>query len=156
MRKYAVVAARDLPPGHRLIVDVAGMSVGVFNVAGDFYAARNRCPHQGGPLCEGLVVFALTSRSPGEFHYDMSEPFVQCPWHNWEFSLRDGQSWFDPSRTRVRSYAITLEPLGSGNEAPSERASGSVIPYTRSRGPYAAETYPVAVEDDYVVITLRS
>ena len=43
----------EIPPGQRKIVDVAGRTIGVFNVGGDYFALLNRCPHQGGPLCSG-------------------------------------------------------------------------------------------------------
>ena len=51
-------ASDEIPPGSRKIVEVDGRSIGVFNVDGEFLALRNRCPHQGGPLCEGVQVLA--------------------------------------------------------------------------------------------------
>ena len=50
MAKYIVATLAELPPGSRKLVEVAGRSIGVFNIAGEFSALRNRCPHQGGPL----------------------------------------------------------------------------------------------------------
>ena len=35
------------------LVTIEGREIGVFNVHGEFYALRNRCPHQGGALCKG-------------------------------------------------------------------------------------------------------
>ena len=34
---------------------------------------------------------------------------LRCPWHGWEYDIRTGQSWWDPGRTRVRSYDVTIE-----------------------------------------------
>jgi len=113
-------------------VDVNGLSIGVFNVGGTFYALHSRCPHQGGPLCEGHVLGGLEADEPGVYRHDPSAPVVECPWHGWEFDLATGQSYFDPSGTRVRSY-----------------------PVTREKGPYRAETVPVAVEEELVVLLLR-
>ncbi|HEV8638476.1 MAG TPA: Rieske 2Fe-2S domain-containing protein, partial [Chloroflexota bacterium] len=48
--KHVVAAVDEIPPGGRKIVEVAGRSIGVFNLGGEFFALRNRCPHQGGPL----------------------------------------------------------------------------------------------------------
>ena len=51
-RLIDVAAAAEIPPGAREIVAVDGLQIGVFNLAGDFHAILNRCPHQAGPLCE--------------------------------------------------------------------------------------------------------
>ena len=45
---YAVCRANDLAPGARLIVELGGRSVGVFNIGGQFYALHNRCPTRAG------------------------------------------------------------------------------------------------------------
>jgi 3-phenylpropionate/trans-cinnamate dioxygenase ferredoxin subunit len=60
---------------------------------------------------------------------------VRCPWHSWEFDIRTGQSWFDPRRVRVRQFPAHVEKGAALRE-----------------GPYKAETFPVRVEDDYVVV----
>jgi hypothetical protein len=59
-----VARAEEIPPGERKIVEVGGRSIGVFNIAGRYYALRNRCPHQGGPLCTGLQFGELRSERP--------------------------------------------------------------------------------------------
>jgi nitrite reductase/ring-hydroxylating ferredoxin subunit len=106
--RVVVAEITDLPPGTRRIVEVAGRSIGVFNVGGEFLAVRNRCPHQGGPLCEGVTVGALTSDQPGEYDYTRPGEVIRCPWHAWEFDLRTGASWFDPARQRVRAYDVEV------------------------------------------------
>ena len=56
MRRYVVAKQEELPPGERKIVPVGGRGgIGVFNVGGSFYALKNRCPHKGGPLCQGRL-----------------------------------------------------------------------------------------------------
>ena len=52
-----MAAADEIGLGERKIVDVAGRSIGVFNIGGEFFALRNRCPHQAGALCEGALTF---------------------------------------------------------------------------------------------------
>ena len=59
--KVVVCKVEDLPPGERKIVKAGPRSIGVFNVYGEYYAIRNSCPHQGGPLCVGT-----RSDAPGE------------------------------------------------------------------------------------------
>lgn len=60
---------------------------------------------------------------------------MRCSWHGWEFDLRTGKSWCDPRRVRVKNYAVSVEP-------------GTRL----VEGPYVAETFPVSVEGEYVVI----
>lgn len=142
-----VIAGRvdDIPPGTRTIVEHEGRSIGVFNVDGEFFALRNSCPHQGGPLCLGQVSGFRTSDGPGRYRYTRVGEVVRCPWHAWEFDMRTGQSWFDPKRTRVKPYEVKVR---SGAELAVADTDG-LVP-----GPYQAETYAVRVEDSYVVVTV--
>jgi nitrite reductase/ring-hydroxylating ferredoxin subunit len=87
-RKLVIGRAEDLPPGERMIVDVDGHSIGVFNVDGKLFALLNRCPHQGAALCQGTVTRVLEADQPGAYRYDVGRPLLQCPWHSWEFDLR--------------------------------------------------------------------
>src|SRR5262245_58181263 len=131
MARYVVATTTEIPPGGRKIVEVAGRSIGVFNVGGEFLALRNRCPHQGGPLCEGGLSGLLEASAPGEYRYSHPGEMLRFPWHGWEFDLRTGQSWFDPARTRVRSYPVSVASGEPGSEP----------------RPYVAETYPVLIEE---------
>ncbi len=65
VRRVVVARADEIAPGERKIVDIGGRSVGVFNIGGEYFALRNRCPHQGGPLCAGLQFAPLRSSRPG-------------------------------------------------------------------------------------------
>ena len=67
MRSVVVARADEIAPGERKLVRVGGRSIGVFNVGGEYYALRNRCPHQGGPLCEGFQFAPLRAAGPGEY-----------------------------------------------------------------------------------------
>jgi 3-phenylpropionate/trans-cinnamate dioxygenase ferredoxin subunit len=107
--KFVVGRSEEIPPGSRKIVRVAGRSIGVFNVDGQFYAIRNRCPHQGAPLCEGKLWGALKSDLPGQFEYNATKDILACIQHGWEFSVRTGQSWCDPKRLRVRAYNVNVQ-----------------------------------------------
>lgn len=49
--------------------------------------------------------------------------------------MRDGQSWFDPKRVKIRSYPVAAE---RGDEL--------------QKVPHVAETFPVHVEDSYVIV----
>jgi nitrite reductase/ring-hydroxylating ferredoxin subunit len=151
--KYVVATADEIPPGERKIVTVAGRSIGVFNIDGEFFALRNRCPHQGGALCEGHLWGVLTASVPGEFEYNARREILTCPWHGWEFHVRTGQSWCDPVRLRVRRFDVSLE---RGETLTAERPAGEAEAGAPApgmvRGPYVVETYPVSVEGTYVVV----
>jgi nitrite reductase/ring-hydroxylating ferredoxin subunit len=141
--RVVVGKVSDFGNGDRKIVDVNGKSVGVFRIGDDFYALRNRCPHQWGPLCLGDFAPRAISDGPGDVRLDSGPPLIACPWHGWEYDLATGQSFMGPGRGNMaaRSYDVTVLP---GSELP--RADGRVP------GPYVAETVPVSVEQDYVVV----
>lgn len=154
MPKYIVATVDEIPPGGRKIIEIGGRSIGIFNLGGDFFALRNRCPHQGGPLCTGRLAGVLQSNLPGEYVYSRPGEILRCPWHGWEFHLRTGQSWFDPARVRTRSYRVSVEPGGALLERddadPTAPAPGL------QKGPYVAETYPVSLDRQYVVVEIPS
>jgi nitrite reductase/ring-hydroxylating ferredoxin subunit len=162
--KVVLARAADLADGERLIVTVQGRSIGIFNVGGRFYAFLNRCPHRGAELCKGDILGSLESDRPGEFRLDPERRFLACPWHGWEYDLETGESWFDPARTKARPFRVDVE---AGQIVAEDIASGRALelgedmadfidPQTRRiRGPYRAEVLPVAVEDEYLVLSLR-
>ena len=132
---HPVCRVDDLPPGARVIVDIGGISIAVFNVDGQLFALHNRCPHQGGALCKGPLVGVVTSTEPGRFDYSRRGELLKCPWHGWAYDIRTGQSWCDPKSTRARQFQVTVEP-------------GEKL----VKGPYVAETFPVSVQEEYVVV----
>jgi nitrite reductase/ring-hydroxylating ferredoxin subunit len=143
--RYVVAKVEDIPEGGRILVTVAGREIGVYKVDGSLYGLLNRCPHVGGPLCEGQFVGDVSAAVPGEIRFDPSRKLVACPWHNWEFDVTTGQSYFDPTKLRARAFRVEVE---SGGEIGAETSAGRV------EGPYRAETVPISVEDDYAVVVL--
>jgi nitrite reductase/ring-hydroxylating ferredoxin subunit len=69
----------------------AGRSYAVFTVGGELHVTDGGCPHNGGPLAEGLV----------------RDGFVTCPWHWYSYELATGRC-----RTAVgyelRRYPVVL------------------------------------------------
>ncbi len=135
MSKHVVAPVSEIPPGSKKLVTVRGRPIVIFNLDGVFYGLFNRCPHQGGSLCDGVQAGLVQSTEPGKYTYSRKGEFIRCPWHGWEFDIRTGQSWCEPARIKVRSY-------------PVEVAHGDEL----VQGPYVAETVKVAIEDDYVVV----
>jgi 3-phenylpropionate/trans-cinnamate dioxygenase ferredoxin subunit len=108
---HRVGAAGSIPDGGRQIVEIAGRSIGVFNLGGEFVALRNRCPHQGGPTCEGEVLQAfkayIDERGRVVEFYDKDQQVIACPWHGVEFDLHTGVCLADPD-TRIKTYPVTI------------------------------------------------
>ncbi len=137
MTRHVVGALDEVAPGQSKLVDVGGREIGVFNVNGEFYALANRCPHAGGSLCKGVITGLALSDRPGDYRLVRKGEFLRCPWHGWEFEIKTGQSWCDPKSTRVRQFNVAVV----GGEA-------------LVKGPYVAESFPVLIEKNYIVIDL--
>ncbi|QRP50262.1 Rieske 2Fe-2S domain-containing protein [Amycolatopsis sp. FDAARGOS 1241] len=152
--KIVVSRLDEFPPGERRIVRAGRRSIGVFRVGDRFYAINNHCPHMGGPLCLGRTKPWVSSTGPGEYEMAGEEALVACPWHGWEYDLETGQSFLGPGEPPARTYPVSVEP---GVEAGTITADEVVPPRTgvkggRRPGPYVTETFPVRVEDAYVVV----
>ncbi len=107
-RRLLVCEAADVEPGGRVIRNVDGLSVGVFNVHGRFYALHNRCPHTGGALCEGPVGGTSAATPEFGYAYEREGEILRCAWHGWEFEIATGRSLVDP-RIRARTYPVEVE-----------------------------------------------
>ena len=136
-KRYVVAKVPDVQPGTSKLVIAGGRRIALFNVGGTFYALADKCPHESGPLCKGRIIGLSASDMPGQYRLERPGEFVKCPWHGWEFEIRTGQSYCDPQNTRVRSFDAKVEPG-----------------FNLAKGPYVAETFPVTVEEDYVVIEI--
>lgn len=134
MEKHIVGRAKDMPAGSRKLLDVKGVSIGVFNVSEQFFALRNSCPHQGAPLCRGKITGTTLADKPFEVQYGREGEIIKCPWHGWEFDIMSGQSVFNPHKVKVRTYEVTVEGPEIDDEDPS------------------IETFPVTVEEGTVYV----
>lgn len=147
MSRHEICPARDLQPGERRIVEIEGLSIGVFNVDGEYYALNNVCPHQLAPLCEGRLTGTVTASTVGEYTWERDGRIIRCPWHNWEFDIETGQSVFNPHAVRTRTYDVEVEDPGM--DTPDEcQAYGTEL----SGDEPPVETYDVDVQDEMVVI----
>lgn len=69
-----ITEADNIPLREGRCVEVAGREIAIFNINGRFLAVDNRCPHKGGPLCDGIVTGT----------------HVVCPLHGRHFDLETG------------------------------------------------------------------
>lgn len=107
MTAHYVAHISDIPRGQRIIVDIEGRSIGVFNVKGNYYALLNYCPHQGAELCKGKICGTNIESEVYQFNYSKDEEIIRCPWHGWEFDIKTGQSLFD-KKVRTKSYKVEV------------------------------------------------
>jgi nitrite reductase/ring-hydroxylating ferredoxin subunit len=135
MSRHVVAPTSEIPPGNRKLFTLRGRPIAIFNLDGEYFGLLNRCPHQGGSLCEGVTTGLLESDEPGHYTYTRKGEILRCPWHGWEFDIRTGQSYCDPEKIRTKSYDVATEK------------GAKVV-----EGPYVAETVPVRVEEDYIVV----
>ncbi len=137
MVQHVLTEAGSIAPGERRVFSVNGREIAVFNIEGEYFAIYNRCPHEGAALCKGILVGLVESDEPGQYRFSRRGELLRCPWHAWEFDIRTGKSWFDPARTKVRSYQATL------------RRGAELI-----EGPYTLETFKVVADRDYLVLEM--
>ena len=137
MTRHIVAAVGEIAPGSSKLVTVRGREIAVFNVGGDYFAFFNRCPHAGASLCRGAIVHPADITEPGTYRLAADRLMLRCPWHGWQFDLRTGAAWCDPATLKARNYPVGVE-------------SGAAL----AQVPHAAETFPVSVDRDYVVIEM--
>jgi nitrite reductase/ring-hydroxylating ferredoxin subunit len=82
----------ELPPGGAKEVEHEGRVYAIFNVDGTIRAIDGICPHQGGPLAEGMLEGTL----------------VTCPWHGWQFDVCSGKTPLG-SRLKQTVYEVKIE-----------------------------------------------
>lgn len=105
----------EIPPGERkIVVPFRGRAgIGIFNIKGDFYAARNICPHKHGPLCTGELSGRVATEAPpssdGSFiSLERLGEVIRCPWHQWPFEIATGRCLVDPA-VRVATYPVKIK-----------------------------------------------
>lgn len=65
----------QIPPRQGRSVAIGDRELAIFNLGDRFFATDNRCPHKGGPLCDGIVTGVS----------------AVCPLHAWKINLADGR-----------------------------------------------------------------
>jgi nitrite reductase (NADH) small subunit len=90
---FVRLASRDaVAPERAFVGRVGDYEVAVFDLGDTLVAYENVCPHQGGPIGDGMIAAAT----------------VTCPWHAWCFDLRSG-SIVIGDFARLRRFAVFAE-----------------------------------------------
>lgn len=87
---FKAATVGEIPEGEGKPITVAGKTIALFNIGGEYFAIDDMCPHRGGSLGRGTVE--------GEW--------VFCPLHAWKFNLKTGLM---PMAGGVASYPVRVE-----------------------------------------------
>ncbi len=88
-----VGSVEDIPKLGARVVKTAEGDIGVFRTNDDeIFALRDSCPHEGGPLSQGIV----------------HDHKVTCPLHNWNIELATGEA-VAPDEGCAATYPVKVE-----------------------------------------------
>ena len=125
-----VGAVADFEDSVMRTVSASGRELTIVRWEERFYAIRNICPHMGARLSGGSVSPRIVCAHPLEpAEVDHDRPVLLCPWHGWTFDLFTGESFYDGTRHRLRSYPIVVEgdrllvDTGAGSHAAARSPS---------------------------------
>lgn len=98
----ALCLADDVPFGEGRSIAMINRRIGVFNTAAGFFAIDNDCPHQGGPLSDGILAEACVTCPLHGRRIDLQTGQVQGrdeQVQTYPLEVRDGTVWLLPSET---------------------------------------------------------
>ena len=95
MPRIEVGSAAELPENSVKIVNAGSITVGVYNLDGEFYALEDRCSHDDGPLCEG--------------DFDPETGVAICPRHGANIDIRTGVPRTLPAVEPVATFPVVVE-----------------------------------------------
>lgn len=94
----------DLSEGSRKIITYGRHRIGVVRAKGRLFAYRNVYPHQGGPICGGLLIHKVEAIIDKDetyrgMRFSGDALHIVCPWHGWEFNIETGRCAGDGRHT---------------------------------------------------------
>ena len=107
--RYRVGAVDEFAVGAWKLVHVDGRELGVYNRGDRLFAVRNRCPHEGAPLCLEALRGTMVPSAPGTYTSGLEGRVLTCPWHGWEFDIETGKMVFGTGEARLRRYPVEIE-----------------------------------------------
>jgi len=107
--RHLIGPVEELPEGEHTIRRLGKRTVGVFHTSAGFHAVLDVCPHRGAPVCQGVVTGTMLPSPPGEFVPGLDGLVLRCPWHGWEFDLRDGTSIGPVDRRDLKLLPTAVE-----------------------------------------------
>ena len=117
METFNVGKIEEFEDKSKKVVTIGDEEVGVFRLGDEFFAWRNICPHQGGPVCQGRLYplvkenLGADMKSHGRV-YNKKKLNIVCPWHGLEFDIATGKHpgnpnlALDPCRLEIKKREI--------------------------------------------------
>jgi nitrite reductase (NADH) small subunit len=110
-KKTCVIApVRDFVPGSRLRLLIGDLAIAVFNIDGNFWAIRDRCPHQFAPLSSGRLqgTVVCSAQTNWQLEWVNEGEVLVCPGHGMEFDIRTGRA-YGHRNVRLTTYEVRVE-----------------------------------------------
>jgi 3-phenylpropionate/trans-cinnamate dioxygenase ferredoxin subunit len=88
----AVAQEDELPNGERILLDIGGEPIAVFNIAGRYFAIADLCSHDDGPVAQG----------------ELDGTQIECPRHGARFDLETGKALTLPAVVDIPAYPVRV------------------------------------------------
>ncbi len=125
-REVHAARAAEIAEGERRLVDVEGLSIGVFHHKGEWYALSNSCLHRGGPVCTGPLEGNV----------------ITCPWHGYQYELTNGELLLDRS-AKLEMYPVEVREGEVYLRIPMRVLDGEPVDLEQAEASPAAEESPL-------------
>lgn len=79
--------------GEKVVIDLDGTDVAIFNIAGEFYAIEDACTHDGAEIASGELI--------GDE--------IICPRHGARFCVKTGAVKCAPAYENIATFPIRIE-----------------------------------------------
>lgn len=89
---YRVVSVDDIPEGERLIFEINGQAIVLFNVNGELLATGDLCSHDEGPIGDG----------------ELEGDVIICPRHGARFDVHTGKALSLPAVNGIPVYPVQI------------------------------------------------
>ncbi|HEY4773503.1 MAG TPA: non-heme iron oxygenase ferredoxin subunit [Xanthobacteraceae bacterium] len=91
--KWLSVAARDaLEEGAMMPIEAGGLSIALYNIAGEIYATDNICTHAFATLTDGCL----------------DGDVIECRLHGGTFEVKTGKGLGDPISEDLKTYPVRV------------------------------------------------
>ena len=91
--KVELCGVDEVLEGAALKVETQGLTLAVFNVAGQYYVTDDLCTHGPGSLSEGYIEGDV----------------VECNFHNGQFNIKTGEVVAPPCMVPMKIYKTVVE-----------------------------------------------
>lgn len=92
IKYFPIASVEEISPGERIFIDVNNEPIVIFRVGESFYAIKDMCTHDRGPLGDG----------------DLDGFEVVCPRHGARFDIRTGKATRLPAVKETVTYPVRV------------------------------------------------